>query len=188
MSIVAKCCQLSSTNVYARCGKLATFIGWTKMTSLDSLLQWTSTPVYSTMRVKQSVPRVHLRQPILVCFWRRLACNWNVTMGWHFGAAVEEQLVSDSISHALRSCWQSGASIFYENWGAGLYGWTPRPQDRSRVPVEGAPGRLTILNDLTVHNYNIQQFLTDLPISCHFVYFGSYITEDRIMYGPLTKI
>jgi len=71
------CCQLSSTETDAQCDKLSTVVGRTKLTILATidaqptswpccLSHWATTSVYSTMRVRQRVARVHLQQPVLV--------------------------------------------------------------------------------------------------------------------------
>ena len=50
---------------------------------------------------------------------------------------------------------------------------------------DGEPERLTILNDLTVHNCNIRPILTDLPISCtFFLFLPVTLFLGPITYGP----
>ena len=69
-SIVATCCQLSSTQVDTECDKLAAVVGRTKLTvlvscngrrSTDEFADFITPSVYSMMRVRRRIARVHLR-------------------------------------------------------------------------------------------------------------------------------
>ena len=75
MSVIAMCCQVSSTKMRTYCNKLSRR-RWSKLTTLatvdvrpTSLAMFGHTerpPLYRTMRKRQLVVRVHMRQLILV--------------------------------------------------------------------------------------------------------------------------